>query len=62
MAALRGKPLVLNFWATWCPPCVNEMPLLDRFHRDQPPSGWQVLGAGDRPADAGAPTSSASGR
>ena len=30
MADLRGKPLVLNFWATWCPPCVKEMPELDR--------------------------------
>jgi len=44
MAALRGRPLLLNFWATWCPPCVSELPLLDRFHRDQPSGGWQVAG------------------
>ena len=31
MQSLRGKPLLLNFWATWCPPCVEEMPLLDSF-------------------------------
>ena len=35
MAGFRGHPLLLNFWATWCPPCVKEMPLLDRFYRDQ---------------------------
>ena len=43
MSALRGRPLLLNFWATWCGPCVVEMPLLDRFARDQGPGGWQVL-------------------
>jgi thiol-disulfide isomerase/thioredoxin len=44
MASLRGRPLVLNFWATWCPPCVREMPALDRFYRDHNAKGWQVLG------------------
>jgi thiol-disulfide isomerase/thioredoxin len=44
VAALRGKPLLLNFWATWCPPCVSELPLLDRFYREQNARGWQVLG------------------
>ncbi len=44
MRALAGKPLLLNFWATWCPPCVEEMPLLDRFYSENNGNGWQVLG------------------
>ncbi len=44
MADLRGRPLLLNFWATWCPPCIKEMPELDRFHREFSPQGWQVVG------------------
>ena len=44
LAALRGKPLVLNFWATWCPPCVEELPLLDSFYRENAAKGWQMLG------------------
>ncbi|MEO5844285.1 MAG: TlpA disulfide reductase family protein [Caldimonas sp.] len=43
MAALRGRPLLLNFWATWCAPCVVEMPVLDRFAREQSSNGWRVL-------------------
>ena len=44
LADLRGKPLLLNFWATWCPPCISELPLLDRFHAEQSAHGWQVVG------------------
>lgn len=43
-AELRGRPLLLNFWATWCPPCVVEMPLLAHFARQHHGSGWQVVG------------------
>ena len=33
LTKFRGKPLVVNFWATWCGPCIKEMPMLDRAHR-----------------------------
>ncbi len=44
MQSLRGRPLLLNFWATWCPPCVEEMPLLESFYQEQRAKNWQVLG------------------
>ncbi|MFO1219056.1 MAG: TlpA family protein disulfide reductase [Burkholderiaceae bacterium] len=43
MANLRGKPLILNFWATWCVPCIRELPAFQRFRRDQAAAGWQLL-------------------
>lgn len=42
-ANFGGRLLVLNFWATWCPPCVEELPLLSRFYRENAAKGWQVL-------------------
>lgn len=39
-----GKLLVLNFWATWCPPCIQEMPSLNEMQKALAPSGVVVLG------------------
>lgn len=51
LAAWRGRPLLVNFWATWCPPCVKELPLLNAFYRSHRDRGWQVLGlAVDQPS------------
>ena len=51
MKTLQGRPLVVNFWATWCTPCIEEMPLIDAFFRENESKGWQVLGlAIDQPS------------
>ena len=42
-ANFGGRLLVLNFWATWCPPCVEETPSLSRFAAQMAPSGVVVL-------------------
>jgi thiol-disulfide isomerase/thioredoxin len=44
LAAYQGRPIVLNFWATWCPPCIEELPLLDAFQRSNAAKRWQILG------------------
>jgi len=43
MADFRGKPMVVNFWATWCVPCIRELPALQRFQREHAGRGWQVI-------------------
>lgn len=44
MQSFQGRPLLVNFWATWCAPCVDELPLINDFYRQNKVNGWQVLG------------------
>lgn len=39
----RGRPLLVNFWATWCPPCVEELPMIGAFWREHAAKGIQVV-------------------
>jgi len=52
-AALNGKVVVVNFWATWCVPCVGELPTFNKMHRDLASKGVAVIGIdmGDEGAD-----------
>jgi thiol-disulfide isomerase/thioredoxin len=43
MESFRGRPLLINFWATWCAPCVEELPLINNFYRQNKANSWQVL-------------------
>lgn len=44
LSSYRGKLVLLNFWATWCPPCREEMPVFSRWQKDLQARGLQVIG------------------
>jgi len=52
LASLRGKVILLNFWATWCQECRPEMPLFERLHREFAAQGLSVVGINAREGTA----------
>ena len=51
MQSFQGQALLVNFWATWCPPCVEELPLLESIWREKSVNRLQVVGlAVDQPS------------
>lgn len=52
LAQYKGKPLVVNFWATWCPPCVDEMPELNALQQELGAEKVRIVGIGiDSPSN-----------
>lgn len=43
LAALRGRAVLVNFWATWCPYCRHEMPAMETFYRENRARGFEIV-------------------
>ena len=54
LADLKGQVVMINFWATWCGPCRQEMPLLEQIQTKYEPLGFTLLGVNVDPDSAGA--------
>lgn len=52
--SFKGQPVVVNLWATWCPPCVREMPVLLRAQADNPKVHFVFVNQGEAPAKVAA--------
>jgi thiol-disulfide isomerase/thioredoxin len=49
LAQYKGQVVMINFWATWCGPCRQEMPLLEQLHKKYKPMGFTLLGVNVEP-------------
>ena len=47
LASLRGQVVLVNLWASWCPPCLEEMPSLERLHQQLGGQGLLVVGVSE---------------
>ncbi|HTG77638.1 MAG TPA: TlpA disulfide reductase family protein [Steroidobacteraceae bacterium] len=54
LSELKGQVVMINFWATWCGPCRQEMPLLQQIHAKYEPLGFTMLGVNVEPDSAAA--------
>jgi peroxiredoxin len=54
LSDLRGQVVMINFWATWCGPCRQEMPLLEQVHARYEPLGFTLLGINVEPDSSAA--------